>query len=247
VSLQPRVVTGTGESRETKVHNMTTDLLKRIPADIEYDHEKEAPSPLKTVLVQEISRYNSLLKMMRKSLQDLQKGIKGLIVMSSELDETFTYLYDSKVPPIWQKSYPSLKSLAPWIHDLIQRIDQMRSWAEGSVPSVFWLGGFTFPTGFLTALMQIAARKNNLSIDSLTWEFVIMKDQMPSQPPEEGAYISGLYLEGAKWDFVKNCLTEPNPMELYCQMPIIYFKPVELKKKTNKDKDSCILFLHATN
>ncbi len=60
VFMQPRVVTGVGESREQKVLNMTLDLLKRIPSDIEYDHEavsKERSSPLTTVLLQEIARY----------------------------------------------------------------------------------------------------------------------------------------------------------------------------------------------
>ena len=215
---------------------MTADLLKRIPSDLEYDPDKEPANPIKIVLVQELLRYNNLLRTMRKSLQDLQKGIKGLIVMSPELDETFSYLYDSKVPPLWQKAYPSLKGLAPWIHDLILRIDQIKQWTDGNTPNVWWLGGFTFPTGFLTALMQIAARKENVSIDTLTWEFIIMRDRDITSPPEAGgAYISGLSIEGARWDFARSCLTEPNPMELYSAMPIIYFKPIESKKKISKD------------
>ncbi len=167
--------------------------------------------------------------------------------MSQDLDETFTCLHDSKVPPLWQKAYPTLKPLAPWIHDLIQRIDQMRTWAEGTVPTVFWLGGFTFPTGFLTALMQMAARKNNIPIDSLTWEFVVLKDALPAQPPEEGgAYISGMYLEGARWDYLRGCLVEPNPMELYAPMPVVYFKPVETKKKIARDPKEICIFSNLT-
>ena len=30
---------------------------------------------------------------------------------------------------------------------------------------VFWLSGFTFPTGFLTAVLQTAARKNNVGLE----------------------------------------------------------------------------------
>lgn len=51
--------------------------------------------------------------------------------MSSELDEIFSYLYDGKVPPAWQKAYLSLKPLASWTYDLILRIEQFRGWAEG--------------------------------------------------------------------------------------------------------------------
>lgn len=72
--------------------------------------------------------------------------------------------------------YPSLKPLASWVIDLIARVDQMKSWAEGRVPNVFWLGGFTFPTGFLTAVLQLSARINNVSVDAMTWEFVILKE-----------------------------------------------------------------------
>ena len=156
--------------------------------------------------------------------------------MSSEIDESFSYLFDGKVPPLWQKTYPSLKPLAPWIHDLIQRIDQMKNWASGNTPAVWWLGGFTFPTGFLTAILQQTARKENVSIDSLSWEFVVMKEENITEPPAEGgAYMSGLFLEGAKWDYSKGCLGEPAPMELHSAMPVIYFKPIETKKKASKD------------
>lgn len=82
VSMQPRQVTGVGESREQKVFNMTADLLKRIPHDIEYDSEKHPPSPIKVALAQEIVRYNALLRTMRKSLHELQKGVKGTLFLS---------------------------------------------------------------------------------------------------------------------------------------------------------------------
>lgn len=42
-------------------------------------------NPLKIVLVQEISRYNKLLRLVRKNLVDLEKGINGLVLISEEL------------------------------------------------------------------------------------------------------------------------------------------------------------------
>jgi len=39
-------------------------------------------NPLKIVLIQEISRYNRLLRQVRKNLQDLEKGINGLVLIS---------------------------------------------------------------------------------------------------------------------------------------------------------------------
>ena len=48
---------------------------------------------------------------------------------------------------------------------------------------------------------------------------------------KEGAFITGLYLEGAKWNFEKQCLMEPDVMELALLMPVIHFKPKEKKAK----------------
>jgi hypothetical protein len=112
--------------------------------------------------------------------------------------------------------------------DLGERIAQLRKWAEDEAPKIFWLGGLTFPTGFLTALLQMAAPKLGASVDSLTWEFPVMSfnESSITMRPREGAYIKELYLEGARWDSDNACLAEPNPMELFSMMPIIHFKPV---------------------
>ncbi len=64
---------------------MTIDLLKRIPLDIDFDSDKQPASPIKVTLVQEIERYNSLLKLMRKSLHELQKGVKGKKIENLDL------------------------------------------------------------------------------------------------------------------------------------------------------------------
>lgn len=55
------------------------------PFNEEEVNEKVKPqdqNPLKIVLIQEISRYNKLLKLVRKNLQDLEKGINGLVLIS---------------------------------------------------------------------------------------------------------------------------------------------------------------------
>lgn len=61
--------------------------------------------------------------------------------------------------------YPSLKPLSSWTRDLTMRVDQLAKWSETAKPPVlFWMSGFTFPTGFLTAVLQTAARMNNVII-----------------------------------------------------------------------------------
>ena len=113
----------------------------------------------------QIHRYNILLKTIKASLVELEKGIKGLVVMSSDLEEVFDCIHSAQVPTLWGKTYPSQKPLGAWTRDLSLRVDQFAQWATTTHPPVlFWLSGFTFPTGFLTAVLQTAARKNNVCI-----------------------------------------------------------------------------------
>ena len=85
--------------------------------------------------------------------------------MSSELDVVFKYLFDGMVPPSWQGTYPSIKPLAGWAIDLVARIQQLTEWVTQVHPVLLWIGGLTFPTGYLTALLQATAPKNNHAID----------------------------------------------------------------------------------
>lgn len=92
-------------------------------------------SSLTTVLVQEMERFNRLLKVMGSSLVDLVKAVQGLIVMSETLDVMYNALNNGVVPPNWEKfAYPSLKPFATWFIDLIERVEFMREWLTKGEP-----------------------------------------------------------------------------------------------------------------
>ncbi|XP_018599950.2 dynein heavy chain 2, axonemal [Scleropages formosus] len=250
LSLQPQVTgaasTGAGPSPEAKVLEISAEVRQKIPAQVDYEGTRKLLqddlSPLNVVLLQEIQRYNALLHIIKSSLVELEKGIQGLVVMSSSLEETFNCIHDGRVPPLWEKAYPSLKPLASWTRDLCQRVEQFARWAETAhPPTLFWLSGFTFPTGFLTAVLQASARQHNVSVDTLSWEFIVstVDDNNLLFPPKDGVYIRGLYLEGAGWDKKNSFLVEAEPMQLVCPMPTIHFKPVESRKKMAKSMYSC--------
>lgn len=80
---------------------------------------------LTTVLFHEVNRYNKLLSKMHASMENLQRAIKGLVVMSAELENVFNSLLNNQVPKLWQNLnvYQSLKSLGSWTRDLECRID----------------------------------------------------------------------------------------------------------------------------
>lgn len=52
---------------------------------------------LAVVLGQEVERFNMLNEVMRSSLEELQKALKGLVVMSGELELMSTSLLNSQV------------------------------------------------------------------------------------------------------------------------------------------------------
>uniref|UniRef100_A0A4W2CP28 AAA+ ATPase domain-containing protein n=1 Tax=Bos indicus x Bos taurus TaxID=30522 RepID=A0A4W2CP28_BOBOX len=241
LSLQPQITPtrAGGQSREEKVLELAADVKQKIPEMIDYEGTRKLlamdPSPLNVVLLQEIQRYNKLMETILFSLTDLEKGIQGLIVMSTSLEEIFNCIFDAHVPPLWGKAYPSQKPLASWTRDLAMRVEQFEMWASRARPPViFWLSGFTFPTGFLTAVLQSSARQNNVShvdsvmgMDTDDMYLVWIYPQPVPMSPQDGVWVRGLYLEGAGWDRKNSCLVEAEPMQLVCLMPTIHFRPTE--------------------
>lgn len=252
LSLQTLDVADGARGNDDKVLTLLQALRETVPDVFDLASIKASlaarpdPDALKTVLIQELERYNKLLATIRGSVVALERGIQGAVAITPELEAIYHAVLLGAVPRAWGFCYPSLKPLGAWMHDLKLRCEQMSRWATHAVPNVFWLAGFTYPTGFLTALLQTAARKNGVAIDSLSWELVVINQNEVAltSGPKDGAYIKGLILEGARWDFDHDCLTEPHPMELHCGMPILHFKPVEAKKKPARGLYSCPLYLY---
>ena len=103
LSLQPRVSSGGGQSREDIIDQTSASMLEQVPApwlllDIQKKYPVKYEDSMNTVLQQECIRYNKLLVVMKSTLSDVRKALKGLVVMSSELDALATNLFNNQVP-----------------------------------------------------------------------------------------------------------------------------------------------------
>ncbi len=109
-------------------------------------------------------------------------------------------------------------------------------WIEHGQPHIFWISGFFFTQSFLTGVKQNFARKYKHPIDKITFSFEVLKYEVDiKEPPENGCYAKGLFLEGAGWNNKERILEEAHPKLLYTEMPIIHFLPI-LEQEVSLEK-----------
>merc|ERR1711871_1371762 len=162
--------------------------------------------------------------------------------MSSDLEDMSTALFSNAVPAIWaKKAFPSLKPLAAWVEDLKARLDFVINWVDKGTPPAYWVSGFFFPQAFLTGTLQNYARKYQVAIDTVDFDFVVLQKSGDDivVKREDGVYIYGLFLEGAGWDAAEHCLVESNPKELFVNFPAIHLNPKVNRKVPTEGIYSC--------
>jgi dynein heavy chain len=239
VSIQPRTGGGGGgKSPDEIVGEFAVEVAEKLPGT--FNKADAHPSTFATIedgsvnslgvfAEQEMVRFNRLITVMRSSLVELQKAIKGLVVMSPELEEMYGCFLFKRVPPQWENAaYPSLKPLGSWVDDLFLRLAVLDRWLKHGPPSCFWISGFFFPQGFMTGALQTHSRKTKIAIDTLAFrtEILPVGEDAVTEPPENGVYIYGLYLQGCRWSEDKDLLIESKPGELFYRMPCIWLDPI---------------------
>jgi len=235
LSLQGSAATGgAGNKKDDMVMEAANDILSRIPPNFDVEeaakkHPIKYEDSMNTVLQQELFRYNKLTTIVRSSLINVGKAIKGEVPLSLELEEVCDSLHSNHVPDIWHKrAYPSLKPLASWVLDFLERLRFMQRWVDEGAPESFWLSGFFFTQSFLTGAKQNFARKHVIAIDHIDFDFIIISDETKydlTKAPEDGVYVSGLFLEGARWDDKKEAIDESHPKVLFTTMRSIWILP----------------------
>jgi dynein heavy chain len=219
-----------------------------------------AGNSLSVVLAQEVQRFNRLLAALVVSLDNVIKGVRGLVVMSGELEEVSAAVLEGRVPEAWTRlAYPSLKPLAGWCKDLGDRVAFFRSWLTEGQPHAYWLPAFFFPQGFLTGALQMHARKTLVPIDDLGFDFEVVGGRAGgrtgtrkitgdpaafdplahgctdpvTEGPENGIYLYGIFIDSGRWDSEAGVLVDAAPRRMYERLPTVHFDIVSLAEGAN--------------
>ena len=228
---------GTDASNDSKVKDVAAKISEHLPPlyDLRKAHPEtfkkngDAMNSLGVFLGQELIRFNGLIEVMESTLKELIRAIKGEVVMSSDLEVMYNCFVFQKVPPVWESAgYPCLKPLQSWTEDFLRRIEFMGDWLTNGPRFCYWLPGFFFPQGFMTAVKQTYSREHRIAVDTLRigCEMTSLDPSSVNAPPINGAYVSGLFLEGARFDRERMMMEESRPRELFDAMPCIWLKPV---------------------
>lgn len=191
--------TAGGITRDQFIDNVADDILKKLPRSFEIWKIKKSfamnVTPTLIVLLQELERFNRLVNRMLQTLNLLRKALAGEIGMDAVLDSIALSLFNNQIPDDWRKLAPdTCKSLASWMEHLNRRCNQYKYWSSSGEPLVMWLSGLQVPESFLTALVQIACRKNNWPLDRSTLFTIVTDFKDPDDVEERPESVSYLIM-----------------------------------------------------
>eukprot|EP00899_Mesostigma_viride_P003607 jgi/Mesvir1/13247/Mv18980-RA.1 len=237
--------------KEDAVRKALNDILESLPEEfnmVEIESRVKEKTPYRVVALQETVRMNGLIFEIRRSLLELQLGLDGALNMSDGMEAVANGLFLGRVPASWTAvAYPSLKPLQDWYADLLRRITQLSNWTAGTVdlPVSLWLSGLFNAKAFLTAVQQTYARSKQLPLDAMKCmtEITTFTAETVKEHVADGAYVHGLFLEGARWDVKRGHLEESHPKELHPVVPVIHLKPVTADKYDLKGRYQCPTYI----
>jgi len=213
----------------------------------------EEKGPYQFVFLQECDCMNGLVYEMVRGLNELQEGFKGELTMSEQMEQLAEALYSETLPTWWVKlGFPSTRPLRSWLTNLKDRCAQLEDWITDPlvIPKVVDVSKLFNPQSFLTAIKQLCCQQQQgMELDKLHVFTEVTKRIDPKSvdsAAREGAYVTGMYLEGARWDLNSNCLDDSRPKEMFTRMPVINCKAGLVPDKEDKNMYMCPTYCSVT-
>jgi dynein heavy chain len=231
---------GGGQTREEMVVEVCKDLLSKTPKLFDQQELKTylkkagETKPINICLKQEVDVLDKVLGKVIKTLKDLQLAIDGTIVMSDDLAASLDALANAKAPPLWLKGAWFSPSSGIWFASLLSRAKQWSDWISTGRPKSYWLPGFTNGPGFLTAGRQEVTRAHaGWALDAVAvWtEVTKFEPEDVKEPPAEGVYVHGMFLDGCGWSKKDSKLVEAPAKVLYVPLPCMWVNAVQKATK----------------
>jgi len=204
----------------------------------------EEKGPYQFVFLQECEYMNQLVYEMVRGLSELQLGFKGELTMSEQMEDIADALYMEQLPTWWVKlGFASTRTLTSWLVNLKERCAQLEDWIADplNTPKVVDVSKLFNPMALLTAIKQLCCQQQQLELNKLQVFTEVTKRDVKAceQHAKEGAFVTGMYLEGARWDMNANSLEDSRPKEMFTRMPVINCKAGLVSDKEDKNIYIC--------
>lgn len=109
------------------------EIVEKLPEEFNMNDimaKVEERTPYVIVAFQECERMNYLTAEIKRSLRELDLGLKGELTITSDMEDLENALFLDQVPSIWsQRAYPSLLGLTAWFVDLLLRLRELETWS----------------------------------------------------------------------------------------------------------------------
>eukprot|EP00928_Gymnodinium_smaydae_P023766 TRINITY_DN1947_c0_g2_i1.p1 TRINITY_DN1947_c0_g2~~TRINITY_DN1947_c0_g2_i1.p1 ORF type:complete len:504 (+),score=117.93 TRINITY_DN1947_c0_g2_i1:219-1514(+) len=220
-------------------------MEKKYPSDdISRSMSDEDKGPYQYVFMQECEYMHNLVHEMVRGLRELQLGFRGELTMSEQMEDLANSLWMEKLPMWWIKlGFPSTRPLRAWRVNLQERCVQLDDWVNDPlhIPKVVDISMLFNPQSFLTAIKQLCCQTQHLELDKLQVFTDVTKRRVDQVDgfSKDGAFVTGMYLEGARWDSAANTLEDSRPKEMFTQMPVVNCRAGPQLDKVDKNLYIC--------
>mmetsp|Transcript_130364 Transcript_130364/g.237027 ORF Transcript_130364/g.237027 Transcript_130364/m.237027 type:complete len:625 (-) Transcript_130364:230-2104(-) len=257
MNLQPRSAGKSDDEGESQAMNplavaemMCGEILEEVQEkkfatdDVSKSLSDEEKGPYQYVFLQECDYMNGLIYEMVRGLSELQLGFKGELTMSEQMEDLANCLWTEKLPMWWVKlGFPSTRPLKSWRINLQERCVQLDDWINDplNIPKVVDVAKLFNPQSFLTAIKQLSCQTQSYELDKLqVFTDVTKRDvKQVEAHSRDGAFVTGMFLEGARWDSTTNALEDSKPKEMFVPMPVVNCKAGMMMEKEDKNMYIC--------